>query len=230
MSVVYFVCRNLSDLPEDDTWLAAGERARIAGMRFPKRRDDWLVGRWTAKCALRAFLSRIDRGPAPQFSEIEIRNAPDGAPEAYVRNKTAPVSLALSHSAGRGFCAIGPENLALGCDLETIQSHDSGFAEDYFCADEVRLVAHASAEEQPLLITAIWSAKESALKCLRAGLRRDTRSVQVSIVDERSPGWSRLAVRCMESELLFPGWWRTAEGFVQTITAGSSFPEPVELT
>ena len=63
----------------------------------------------------------------------------------------------------------------------------------------------------------IWSAKESALKVLQIGLRRDTRSVEVAIgaaeavsTDEDGhgqDGWAPLEVRPAEGGVL-PGWWR----------------------
>jgi 4'-phosphopantetheinyl transferase len=90
-------------------------------------------------------------------------------------------------------------------------------------------VAHAPADEQPLLATLIWSAKESALKCLREGLRRDTRSVLVSVGGAGKSGWSSLTVRCLESSRLFYGWWRSAGGYVQTVTAELPAGEPLEL-
>lgn len=51
---LYCLTQKLADLPTDESWLAAGERVRAAGFRFAKRRNDWILGRWTAKRALRA--------------------------------------------------------------------------------------------------------------------------------------------------------------------------------
>jgi 4'-phosphopantetheinyl transferase len=110
-----------------------------------------------------------------------------------------------------------------------IGPHDRAFLEDYLTSAEAALVLAAQAEEQPLLCTLLWSAKESALKCLRAGLRRDTRSVPVDVSPERRPDWTPFTVRCRESQRQFHGWWRQADPFIQTIACGTALKCPVAL-
>ena len=44
------------EVPPGDAWLSARERAVLAGLRLAKRRDDWRLGRWTAKTAVAAWL------------------------------------------------------------------------------------------------------------------------------------------------------------------------------
>jgi 4'-phosphopantetheinyl transferase len=226
---LYFLIQGLADLPADDLWLAPDERLRAAGFRFSKRRNEWLLGRWTAKRALRSFLT-LQGQRAPDFTALEIRSAPDGAPEAFLRTGPAPVSLALSHSDGKGFCVIAPPGIEVGCDVEAVLRRDLTFLEDYFVGEERSLMAQAQGEARPLLATLIWSAKESALKCLREGLRRDTRSVRVYIGAEGKSGWNAMTVQCLQSSRLFHGWWRNVGSeYVQTVAAGSPAQEPVEL-
>lgn len=227
-ATVFFLTQTLADIPADLRWLAAGERARVAAFRFPKRRNDWLLGRWTAKRTLLAFLIQAGQ-VAPEYPSLDIRSAPDGAPEPFLHDLPAPLSLALSHSGGQGLCAVAPAGFSLGCDLEAVQPRDASLVEDYFRDEEKALVLQAPFEEQPLMATLIWSAKESALKCLRVGLRRDTRSVSVAIADERRPGWNSLTVSCLESSRVFYGWWRDNGGCVLTVAAGRPIHEPVAL-
>jgi len=226
---LYFMIQSLAGLPGDEGWLSPDERVRAAGFRFPKRRNEWLLGRWTAKNALRSMLAL--QGPkAPGCEELEIRSAPDGAPEAFLGAVRVPVSLALSHSGGEGFCVVTQPGIAVGCDIEAILRRDLAFLDDYFVDEERSLVARSQVGERPFLATLIWSAKESALKCLREGLRRDTRSICVQVGNENEPGWHPLTVRCLQSSRLFHGWWRNAGNeYVQTVAAGSPAREPVEL-
>lgn len=226
---VYFLTQRLTDLPSEESWLAPGERARAARLRFPKRRNDWILGRWTAKRAIRSFLALTAR-VAPGYPEIEISSAPDGAPEVIVGDSPARVAISLSHSGEQGLCAVAASPLSLGCDVESVQQRDLAFVEDCFRAEERSMLALFPVERQPLMATLIWSAKESALKCLREGLRRDTRSVTVNVNPEQGQGWNSLTVRCLESTKLYYGWWRTANDSVQTIAADARFKEPVELT
>ena len=85
-------------------------------MRFAKRRDDWRLGRWTAKRALAAYLN-LPSNPQT-LADIEIRPAPSGAPEVFVANKPAAVTISLSHRGGVAACAVAPSGMELGCDLE----------------------------------------------------------------------------------------------------------------
>jgi 4'-phosphopantetheinyl transferase len=225
---LYCLTQKLADLPTDESWLAAGERVRAAGFRFAKRRNDWILGRWTAKRALRAYLAQTGHG-IPDYPAIEIRSAPDGAPEPFWNGALAPVSLTLSHSESQGFCAITRPGIPVGCDLETVSSRDWTFIFDYFCAEERSFLTNARADRQPLLSTLVWSAKESALKCLRAGLRRDTRSVLVHVAGEGKSSWNMFTAHCLESKRAFYGWWRESGGCVQTVAAGMPAREPVEL-
>ncbi len=227
-ATVYVLIQKLADLPSDEGWLSAGERDRVARLRFPKRRNDWILGRWTAKRAVRSFLALA--GPAaPGYAEIEISSAPDGAPEVIVAGRPARVVLSLSHSGERGMCAVAPIDMALGCDLESVRQQYLEFIEDYFCTEESSSLMLYPAERRPLMATLIWSAKESALKCLREGLRRDTRSVAVSIGREKGTGWSPLTVRCLEPLKVYYGWWRPVGDFVQTVAADSRINEPIDL-
>jgi 4'-phosphopantetheinyl transferase len=76
----------------------------------------------------------------------------------------------------------------------------------------------------------IWSAKESALKVLGTGLRRDTRSVEVIVAELNPPQhtWSPLEVRTDEGAV-FPGWWRDSGAFLLTACwPGGGLP-PVPL-
>ena len=179
--------------PEPE-WLGAKERVQLNAMRFAKRRADWQLGRWTAKHAVAACLQL----PADLHSlaSIEVRPGPSGAPETFLGNKWAPVTISLSHRAGRAVCAVAPYRGALGCDLEVIEPHSDAFIADYFATEEQALVARAAPADRPWLVTLLWSAKESALKALRAGLRLDTRCVIVTLVDAlRNPKRGRRSVR-----------------------------------
>ena len=178
---VYWLEQNESDVPAENHWLSPGETRCLTAMRFAKRRTDWRLGRWTAKRALAACLQL----PAdlPALANIEIRAASSGAPEVFLRNQRAPVTISLSHRAGAAICAVALSATSLGCDLETVEPRIATFAADYFTANEQTLVEQTCAQVRPLLVTLLWSAKESALKALNTGLRLDTNSVEVSLLD-----------------------------------------------
>lgn len=76
------------------------------------------------------------------------------------------------------------------------------------------------------MVTVVWSAKESALKALRCGLRRDTRAVELSVGDRILDGWYSLAVRDRESATVLPGWWRSVDDVVVTVVTSAATPPP----
>lgn len=223
---VYWLQQDGSDVPADNGWLSPAEAAQLTTMRFAKRRADWRLGRWTAKRAIAAYLKF-----GGNLRAIELRAASDGAPEAYLSDEPALLSLSLSHSGGTAFCSVAPSGVALGCDLETVEPRSDDFLADYFTAEEQAFIARAPTAERSRLLALLWGAKESALKALRTGLRLDTRSVVASPADALSPvigEWRLLRVRCTGGSV-FDGWWRQDGARVRTLVAAPSPALPVIL-
>jgi 4'-phosphopantetheinyl transferase len=118
----------------------------------------------------------------------------------------------------------------IGCDLELVEPRSANFVQDYFTSAEQRTVANppfdASAD---LLANLIWSAKESTLKVLRTGLRRDTRSVEVTLSGASQPqGWRPLETSTEEGGH-FPGWWRRYGSFLLSVVTGAECSPPRPL-
>ena len=111
-------------------------------------------------------------------------------------------------------------------------------------------VARSPVTERPQRIALTWSAKESALKALRVGLRLDTRSVIVSLDeaidggDDRgalvnqgsaptfglplqSHGWHPLHVRYTDQS--FHGWWHQTGDLVRTLVSSPAPRPPIAL-
>ena len=242
---VYWLEQAESEIPAHDKWLSAKDAASFAGLRFAKRRADWRLGRWTAKRAL-AIYWNVPSDPET-LSEIEIRPAPSGAPQAFFADEPADVAISLSHRSGVAGCAIAKSEALLGFDLEIAECRSEAFVRDYFATDEQRLITHVDAADRSQLVTLLWSAKESALKALRTGLRLDTRSVIVSPLTQdqgedelghirelypssRLPcalnNWCPLHVRCANGQV-FQGWWQHTGSLLRTLVAA---PRPLRPT
>ena len=227
---VYWLEQTAADVPEDNHWLSPGEVLRLQTLRVPKRLHDWRLGRWTAKCALIAFVD----APQPDFAAIEVRPAPTGAPEVFLAGRPAPVTISLSHRSGRGLCAVARSDVALGCDLEAIEHHSDPFIADYFTDDEQALIARCPPSARHALVTLLWSAKESALKALHHGLRLDTRCVAVRLSSGGSGSynaatdWQPLEVLCPGHAVL-RGWWRSHGATVRTLVAAPAPRQPFPL-
>jgi 4'-phosphopantetheinyl transferase len=122
---------------------------------------------------------------------------------------------------------VGPPGPSLGCDLELVEPRSGAFVADFLSPSEQGLVAAAEAgEARDLVANLVWCGKESALKVLRTGLRRDTRSVEVSLPGgPKEDGWTPLRVRAAEGRV-FPGWWQRFGAFVLTVAAAEPVPPP----
>ncbi len=239
---VFWFEQTLADVRVEADWLSSAEVARLVGLRIPKRREDWSLGRWTAKNAVAVYLE-LPRDPST-LAAIEIRPAKDGAPEVFFQTGPAPVSISLSHRDGRAACAIAPSGSLLGCDLEVVEPRCGAFVADYFTPDEQKLVGQAPEPERFHILALLWSAKESTLKALRTGLRLDTRDIAVGLGGEfatalctdmrgkhcNSPEegtWHPLSTRHADELLL--GWWQVEGDVVRTVVSVPAPAAPISL-
>jgi 4'-phosphopantetheinyl transferase len=209
---VYWLQQSEADLPATDEWLSESESARLSSFRFARRRADWRLGRWTAKCAVAASL-RLP-GDYRSLKQIEIIPAATGQPEVVLHDQAETVTISISHRGGVALCAVALGEVELGCDLEMIEPRSDAFTADYFTQKEQELIAQTSGEDKALLVSLLWSAKESALKALHLGLRADTRSVEVRPVDLHGKWFGELNGRSVpespfsESPKVFAALWR----------------------
>ena len=263
--------------------LHAAEAERLAGLSLPKRRADWLLGRWTAKHLLQSTLQH-ELGDRLPLNTLLIQNDRDGSPYACVEQSAVssqpsassgqssivnhqssiiyhqssiidhqssfiihhssfirlPVSLSISHSGTQAFCAVSdwglgirewgslaavpnPQPLiAVGADIEHVERRGPEFVADFFTEAEQAEVEATPAERRDVAITALWSAKEAALKALRLGLTVDTRRVACALAWPSLPpwdGWADLAVAAPDLLAVgrLTGWWRTLNDYVLTV-------------
>lgn len=210
---------SLADVPAGDAWLSERERRVLAGLRVEKRAADWRLGRWTAKAAVGAWLGI----PA---ARIEILAAPDGAPEAWLDGSQAPVSVSLSHRAGRSLAAVTGAPAVIGCDLELVEPRSPAFVRDWLAPAEQTLLRALDPPQRDRVANLMWSAKEAAAKVRREGLRLDVGSASVEAPDVAAPApaWRPLRIRWRDEGGDTAGWWRDEPGWVLTI-AGDPRPE-----
>ncbi|MFN2135203.1 MAG: 4'-phosphopantetheinyl transferase family protein [Candidatus Promineifilaceae bacterium] len=211
------------------------EDAVFRRLRTDKRRQDWLLGRWTAKRLLRAGGMDDDARRFPAHA-LAILAAADGAPELWLcaggslhRGST---TVSISHASGIAFCACaGPGMPLLGADIEAVQRRPDGFADQFFSPAEIASLQHAPDADRVWLSTAIWSGKEAVLKAIRVGLRVDTRHLSCLVgggaADEAR--WRPFAVSWNNPQWLstmppLQGWWRRWHDFILTLAVSGTQP------
>jgi 4'-phosphopantetheinyl transferase len=226
-----WLARGEHELPESNTWLTPGEAARAANIQFTKRRTEFLLRRWVGKQAV-----AVATGAATDVHElarIEVANHASGAPYALVDGRHVALDVSLTDRAGWAVCVVGPDLTRIGCDLEIVEVRSRGFVSDFLTDVEQAYVATRVGDgKSDEAANLLWSAKESALKVLRTGLRRDARSVEVNVEDPGpdpdAAGWGRLTISTVEGTVL-PGWWRRDGAFLFTIAADTVLPRPARM-
>jgi 4'-phosphopantetheinyl transferase len=138
-------------------WLADTERRKLARMRSPQRRAQFVAGRWL----LRELLARC-HGGTPQHWRL---TAPEqGPPAVEALSGAAPLHLALSHSADLVACAVAAVPIGVDVELPQRRRDIAGLAA--LCCDEreqTQLKALAPAQREGLFYE-FWTAKEAWLK------------------------------------------------------------------
>lgn len=224
MSRILWHASGIAEVPDGSAWMDDVEAHRFARMRYAKRLSEARLGRWTAKQTVTRALDR-DASHASLASVI-VRNAADGAPELFVDEEPETYTIAMTDRADWAVTALrqGPERI--GCDLELVEPRSSRFVSDFFTPAEVRQV---EAGHHNLLANLIWSAKESSLKVLRTGLRRDTRTVEVTLEQGDDSTWTPFTVAVDRGPIRHHGWWIRYGEFVLTVAAEVPVDPPKSL-
>lgn len=217
---VHWILADDASLPAGTDWLGPEETKVLSGLKLAKRRHEWLLGRYAAKMLVASWTNTV------ATDRIEIVAADDGAPEAFVGGHPLDVSLSISHRDGVAVSTLS-ETAAVGCDLEAVEPRTSRFVADFFTERESAAAESSAGEERDLRVALTWSAKESTLKVLRVGLRRDTRDVEVELEGLGArEGWQRFEARLRPEQRLLRGWWTRRGGLVLTIASGAAPGSP----
>ena len=148
---------NLAQLPSGETFLSQREQAFFNTLKLPKRRKEWLGGRFALKTLVAA-----QTGAA--LTEIEILPQENsGKPLLYVRGEIGTLPFSITHSNGYAAAAITTDARYIGIDLEKVTHRMDSWKKDFFHPSELT----GTSDE---FLTALWTQKEAATKLLGTGL------------------------------------------------------------
>jgi|AutmiccommuBRH23_1029490.scaffolds.fasta_scaffold00009_191 4'-phosphopantetheinyl transferase len=228
-TLIYWNLTDSTHLPESLNWLSGDESLQFQGFRFQKRRNDWLLGRWTVKRLIQSIYSEVKDLSS---NRISIKNEASGAPYALIDGDQMKESLSLSHRENLGVSAICKNpDVSIGIDLEEIESKSHGFIEDYFTSQESNAIFALPAEQQSLIASLFWSGREAIMKAMQTGLRIDTREIafqcpSLNLNDEWQPMVITHAPVDMKLIQLF---WKKLDNFVITLAVISA-DEPIKVS
>ena len=221
----WWLARGEHEVPGGEEWLTPTEAAWLATMRFRKRRTEYLLRRWVGKQAVAAVLGLAgDQGSA---ARIEVANRTDGSPVVFLDGAPATGCVSMSDRAGWAVCLVAEDRVDVGCDLELVEPRSDGFVADFLTPAEQEAV-RAAGEDRDAVANLLWSAKESVLKVLRTGLRRDTRTVEIALRPGTPGDWAPFTARLTEGGEL-PGWWLRQGAFLFTVAGAARLPPPRPL-
>lgn len=210
----------VADVPSGSQWLGADEQRVERALLRVERRREWRSGRWAAKRLLTESLG----GALEDSSRWEIIAADDGAPRVSLDGRPAPVTISISHRAGWAAAVLAMDGAPIGIDLEVLEPRSERFVRDFFTDREIGGYLAAPPELRDPYAVTVWSAKESILKCLRAGLRRDTRTVEIavsalSLRPSAHETWKWMPGADLESGERYDVWWMARGELLVTIAA-----------
>lgn len=212
---IFGAIQNQEDVPVHHEWLHPLEISYLNALRFEKRKQDWLLGRWTSKNLLRRVLYKDFN-----LNEIEIRKGPNREPVVFFQAEPVACRLSISHSHGRCFCVLSTEEKALGCDLEKVETRSELFIRDYFTDTERRLLT----EKQNLFFdrdsyyTMLWSAKECVMKACMTGLSMPAKNIELMEIKGSNPGtWSEISLQNLKDRNQFSGLYKLEDGFAWVV-------------
>ena len=215
--LIYWNMIGFSHIPENFDWLNEAELQQMQGFRFPKKRQDWLSGRWTAKSLLRNIFQTSQN---IELKDLSIQNKPSGAPYALHNGKPLDGSISISHRGNYAVTAFSFDpSLSLGIDLELVEEKSQGFIEDYFTKAETYQIVHLSSDEQMLASSLLWSGREALVKAHQIGLRVDTRAFELKYAPaNKKETWQPLEILIYPSEMgLVKLFWLPFDEYIITL-------------
>lgn len=156
---------DLSSLPPAGGILSQRERAFFETLRFPKRRTEWLGGRF----ALKQLTARVCN--IADLSQIEVLPQPSGKPVLLAEGEPAKLAFSITHSRGYAVAAVSAQEDFLGIDLEKTEHRLDAWADGFFHPSELT-------QRTDAFLTALWTQKEALVKLLGTGLSLNSYDVR----------------------------------------------------
>ena len=198
---------DLRYLPPADEFLSEREQAVLAGLKLPKRRKEWLGGRF----ALKILVCAEKKVP---FKQVEILAPQEGGkPVLRVLGQKCALAFSITHSHGYAAAGIAPQDKYLGIDLEKIAPRIDAWKDDFFHPSELT-------EKGDAFLTALWTQKEAVVKLLGTGLAVNSFDVRCVKGAVSFYGKAAEIYRALGSPVIRLKTERAPEGFAFSIAVG----------
>ncbi|WP_411883750.1 4'-phosphopantetheinyl transferase family protein [Polaromonas sp. YR568] len=137
-------------------WLSEAEQERLAAMTAPRRRTQFIAGRWLARRCLAARAGG-------RWQDYTLSAPDDGAPQVLAAPVPGHWYFSLSHSGDWLACAVSPQ--AVGVDVEcSDRPRDFQALNEWMHEPDALQGGPVDPQEQQAWFYAQWTLKEAWLK------------------------------------------------------------------
>ena len=149
---------------QPEALLGPHELAQFRALRFPRKRQSFVLGRVAAKRALGALLTE------PDLQCIEIRSGVFGQPLIH-HPRAGSAQVTLSHSHGLAVALAYPDEIPMGVDLETVSASSAvTILSELQTSDAEKAWLAARMTNAATACGIFWSAREALGKSMKIGL------------------------------------------------------------
>lgn len=194
---------DLANLPPADGFLSAREKTFLETLKLPKRRTEWLGGRFALK-------QLILPGEGEDLSRVEVLPQAGGKPQLWLDKAVCPAAFSITHSHGWAGAAVSWEERFLGIDLEKVEHRISAWADDFFHPQE------RTADDDAFL-TALWTKKEAVSKLLGTGLSLNSFDLRCLGNKVEFYGGAQAAYRLLGEPEIVLQTWPEPDGFMLSV-------------
>jgi len=152
------------------------ESIKFNSFQSPKRKGDFLLGRYCAKMALVALEKHLT------FQDIHIDVGVFNQP--IIKIPKSHYQVSISHTQSSAIALVFPEEQPMGIDLEILSVESKAVLINQFTNHEIALVRmHRDYIED--IVTLLWTAKESLSKILKTGLTLALNLLEVKTFEKK---------------------------------------------
>jgi phosphopantetheinyl transferase len=204
-----FICYDVSGikLADPKEILSAQEYEKYRLSLTQKKKDDFLLGRYSAKKALSQICE------VSQLSDIDISNGVFGQPIVHYKD-LYNVQISVAHGDNISASIVFEESHPTAIDIELIDKSKIADIKPQFTKTELALFPDLNISEE-LFVFILWTAKESLSKILRTGLTIPLNILEINSI--KVIGDDRFV--CTYSNFLqYQANSHAKEGFIYSIT------------
>jgi len=176
--------------------LSPQELERFEKFSLPKKKLQWLAGRYTIKKALqkRKWFSQ----KVPDFNRIDVLSCESSAP--YLP-QFPNLRISITHSFP--YCIGVVSQHAIGVDLEKIMELSGSLINQYFHPNEIKsLTEKAETEDYRTQTIIYWTRKEAVSKLLKLGLKMDFQQIDTADDSVLCKDYSPSRIRLISSRMI----------------------------